>query len=100
MSDAEAPPEKNAPGCWGDDEVGKGDKMVVVEVVRGAGSASREAIWWQPRSRNYLDSMGQRRKGRGRYSNGWQGDGQLAPLRGWLHFAKVDLLLAIKQKSD
>ena len=38
MSGGEAPPEKNDPGCWGDEEEGKGTKVVVV-VSEGGGAA-------------------------------------------------------------
>lgn len=40
MSDGEAPPEKNAPGCWGEggDAVGKGMKVVVVLGGGGGGA--------------------------------------------------------------
>jgi hypothetical protein len=43
MSDGEAPPEKNAPGCWGEvgegEGVGKGMKVVVVLGEGGGGGA-------------------------------------------------------------
>ena len=40
MSDGEAPPEKNDPGCCGDDEVGKGMKVVVAVGSGGGGAAA------------------------------------------------------------
>jgi hypothetical protein len=48
MSDGEAPPEKNAPGCWGDGE-DEGMKVVVV-VVGSAGFASVGAVGAKVRS--------------------------------------------------
>ena len=77
MSGVEAPPVKNAPGCWGadgDDDEGKG--MMVVVVVEGGASAGYDSVD-TGETEFVVSSPGNRLEGgmKGDVIAGGQGDG-------------------------
>lgn len=80
MSGVDAPPVKNAPGCGGgDDEVGKGMKVVVVEGCAAEGSAGFVSVDTTEEVTVISPSLGDNRLERGKEEEddmaGGQGDG-------------------------